>query len=287
MQTQSVIHSPGSRLWLPGGRRKGRIVRAAPSMVGNAVSPAARRRGDEVTPVTIFGANLIMWLRADQFDGTTWTDQSSRGEHWTEATNPPSLVASNAAFNNKPTVSFGGTNEFLAPSTSFASPASSEITLWGIWAVDNDPGTSLPATRGAPISQWGSWSGGTTSNFYPFTNGTCYMGPGSTGRKTLVDPVTSALDVMHLCKFISKAGEFTFAINGTQESTTGSNSFGWQTTNPYIGRDDLSTSDHYYQGDISEIVMIDTASPTAAQKTAFINYVNARYDTSWATHTTV
>ncbi|HXH18411.1 MAG TPA: Calx-beta domain-containing protein [Chitinophagales bacterium] len=63
-----------------------------------------------------------LWLRADAITGvadggsvTTWSDQSGNGNDFTQSTasKKPTYTQSNSNFNNKPTVNFDGTSDFL------------------------------------------------------------------------------------------------------------------------------------------------------------------------------
>lgn len=78
--------------------------------------------GSVVSPQTIFGSSLKLWLRSDlgiTLNGSNvsaWDDQSGNGNHVTQATpaNQPAYNASDAAYANRPTVEATLTTHYLA-----------------------------------------------------------------------------------------------------------------------------------------------------------------------------
>jgi hypothetical protein len=84
-----------------------------------------RRRGKAVTPVTIFGASLLQWVRADlgvTVDGSdnvsAWADQSGNGHDYAQATagSRPAFSATGGP-DGKPTITGDGSADWLENTT--------------------------------------------------------------------------------------------------------------------------------------------------------------------------
>lgn len=93
--------------------------------------------GDD-TPLTICGADLLQWCRADlgltigaSFD---WQDQGPGNKDYTNATaaNGPSLTATDATLSNLPTLTFNGTSQGCTSPLQLPAPGTSPTFLWMI-----------------------------------------------------------------------------------------------------------------------------------------------------------
>lgn len=90
----------------------------APPQYGTFPSDSAA----PATPLTILGADVFQWVRADlgvTLNGATvsaWADQSGNARDWTQgaAASQPTFVASDARFSGKPSIEFDGTDDSFA-----------------------------------------------------------------------------------------------------------------------------------------------------------------------------
>lgn len=99
--------------------------------------PAAVAAAAAVTPLTIFGANLLQWVRSDL--GITigtgvsaWADQSGNGKHYTQAVGAaqPSYSAIDATLNNRPSLTFDGVTQSLTSSLTLPAPGTTPTFIW-------------------------------------------------------------------------------------------------------------------------------------------------------------
>ncbi len=226
------------------------------------------------TPLTILGASLSVWLRADAsaitLDGSnvaTWSDQSGNGRHATQATGAarPLYVASAASLNNQPAVYFGG--EAAADYLTFSAfPAMTEADAWAVLVSDADP-------AGA-VNDCGLWYLGTdvNSDTHPYVDGVIYEGAFSTARKTAGNP-TPSLATKHFYLVRSKASAFSVEVNGGVLHGPVANTFA-QTATPMLGRG--ANAVIFHKGHIAEFGICSTQM-TAGQLAELEAYVTTRY----------
>lgn len=115
---------------------------------GSAAESAIAAFEAEWAPAYVFDAHLVD--DAGFTDGQAITGITNRGDAggtWAEATNKPIYVASNAAFNDLPTVQFDGVNDKLQSSaTTTVTSATSPLShIWFMIAAWHDtlPGTTV------------------------------------------------------------------------------------------------------------------------------------------------
>lgn len=113
---------------------------------------------------------------------------------------------------------------------------------------------------------------------YPWTDGTLYSDWGSATRHNCGNP-TPSLAACALINIVSRAGEWTIRINGTQLYTTASNTVQWSST-PAIGRETSGFGDVYFDGDLFEAVGYSTAR-TSGERADIVADLAAIYDQSW------
>lgn len=165
----------------------------------------------EWTPFDI--PTLLAWYRADTLtesggNVTQWTDKYSGGYHLAGASNKPAYLSSVAAINNKPAVSFDGTNTEALINTSM--PLSDGIRIYLVMQetaqVNNatifDTGTVADDMRlrmvGTPSDDLGLFSGAvfnggqniTVSTWFKF--GALFNGASSAMYYGGVDPTGNA-----------------------------------------------------------------------------------------------
>lgn len=228
------------------------------------------------TPAHVSG--LVLWLRGDRglftdTAGTTpvatagdavalWKDQSGLGNNYSQSTSGNRPAWQTSVVNSQHIVRFDGSNDTLT------GPSFSSLTAGEIFAVvknDTDPPV---------IAKSGLWEFGTDANpsHYPFTDSIIYDSFGTTARKKTVNPAP-ALTSPRLYNVVSRSGEWTSFLDGTQIFTTATNTVGFPTTT-YIGSN--PTPDRFLDGDIAEVILYNKKL-SAAEKTNVKAYIAARY----------
>jgi hypothetical protein len=169
-----------------------------------------------------------------------WYDQSGNTNTATQATtaNMPKIYDGTTGVvteNGKPAVFFE------ADIMNFTLPSMTEGEVFRVLRAANDPSTSS-AEGGGDVLGTG-WNAGANSH-YPYTNGNIYDSTGRNARLSF-NP-TANVAQQHLLNVLSKTGEWTARINGTQEHTTFSNTVGFRTSNSFgqVGTAELK---HHYQ----------------------------------------
>lgn len=132
----------------------------------------------------------------------------------------------------------------------------------------NDPAVSTATCLGV-LSSFGTGSGQNT--LYPFTNGDVHDTFGSNVRQATGNP-TQNLTAWHLYEVLTKSGEWTSWINGTQHFTTASNTVDWPTTLS-IGVD---PSTNHFLGELEEIALY-SRDLTGSEITALKDYFADKY----------
>jgi hypothetical protein len=169
----------------------------------------------------------------------TWYDQASTNDATqTNTASQPKIydsVTGVVTENGKPAVFFE------ADIMDFTLPAMTEGEVFRVLRSANDPSTSASEAGGDVLGT--GWNSGANSH-YPWTNGTIYDSTGRNSRLSF-NP-TANLAQQHLLNILSKSGEWTARINGTQEYTTASNTVGFRTSNSF-GQAGTALLKHHYQ----------------------------------------
>jgi len=138
--------------------------------------------------------------------------------------------------------------------------------------IANDP----PATSAK--SGLGEFGDDLNVSHFPFTNGVVYCDWGTDTRKTTVDP-TPSLTGISLLNVVSKSGEWTLRLNGTEIYTTASNNVVYSAT-PKVGKEVSGFGDVFLDGHLFEIVFFPTVR-TAGERDTIENDLGAVYGQSW------
>lgn len=147
-------------------------------------------------------------------------------------------------------------------------PNASALTAGHMFLVilaRNDPGVLGRATP------WRIGTDGTNPDLYPFTSGTIFCGAGSTARKSIANPAAS-LTSWRVFEVISTSSEFTVLLDGTQLSTTATNTVGFHTQIELGSGPGGGT----YDGQIAG-VYICSAKLSAPDRADMVDYLNTRF----------
>jgi hypothetical protein len=112
---------------------------------------------------------------------------------------------------------------------------------------------------------------GSSTNYYPFTDGGVYMAFLCTARKTCGNPALD-LTTPHILNMRSASNSWTLDINITQQYTTATNTV-LATKVPKIGGRGVGAS---YDGFISEVIMFNRVL-TATERTQVKNYLKPKW----------
>lgn len=230
------------------------------------VNPFAFGTGGGFAPSIFDGmTDLELWLPSDritpQSDDTAlvqWDDFSGNANHGVQATSGFRAKYRTNIHGSLPALQFIADNsnwyEFPDFLTGFTE---GEVYLVGQLVAD-------PPASGGRSGLWymGSAVGGSVNTHFPFTDGVIYDQFGTDTRKTTVNP-TPSLTSKFIYNVVSKSGEWTSRLNGTQIFTTATNTVGWSTV-PRIGQGSSSFS---YDGYIFEIAVL-SVERTSLERTA-------------------
>jgi len=231
---------------------RGRVVRPS---AGSAPAPPS-------SPLTILGAAVLAFHRADVGNGASWTDQNGNDRHYTQGTgaNQPALNATGGP-NSTPILTFDGANDFMQ-ATGFALP---------------DPGTT-PTLIYMVLRQNATWTA--TRKIFGDSAGfrlVCYqnattprlrMTAGVDGPENAAAP--EGTWVRMICYFSDTVGDY-LTIKGTTVTGTSCNSAAG--VDRQIG---ASAGILYASMSVAEITHVNRnlTAPELAQMDA---YVDARY----------
>jgi hypothetical protein len=193
---------------------------------------------------------LRAWLRPEALDAagladgdfiSTWPDHSGLGNSGTQ-TGAARPVYKTSQYNGRSVARLTPANNSFFTLPDVISDATAAEVFVAV-KINLDPPVST--------SNIGLWTFGsdTDPTCYPYTDGTIYDNFGTTLRKTTVNP-TPSLAAMRVYNVVSKAGEWTSFLDGTQLYTTATNTVGWTTT-PRLGQ----SVDRYLDGDIGEFIL--------------------------------
>lgn len=216
-------------------------------------------------------ADLELWIRASSLAGASdgnpvhpLTDISGNSRDAFQTvpdTAKQATYHATGGANNKPYLSFDGGDEYEVPNfmTGFAAGR-----LFIVERVQNDPALA-PATC---IGAWGVGGTGSDRNtLWPFTDGNIHDSFGTDVRRNTGNPSVS-LTSWRLYEVLSKPGEWTSWIDGTQHFTTASNTVTFSSI-PLLGRD---TGGNHFLGDLHEILFFgaDISSSVVTNVRAYI-----------------
>jgi len=174
----------------------------------------------------------------------TWYDQASTNDatQSTTANQPKIYVGTTGVVteNGKPTIYFDGFVQLGIGNFS-------SLTEGNAFFVAKST-TETPATDQQGSPHFFGTAG--QQNHYPYSNGIVYDSFGSTSRKSF-NPTTT-LTNLHLSNYLSTSAEWTVRMNGTEETTTSSNTVGFGSSR--FGNTSVYGMDHY----LSEYVLYDS-----------------------------
>lgn len=245
----------------------------SPAYVAQLQRPAA---GGAYDPAT--DTDAIRWYRVEGTVGTNASngaitnlvERKGIGYNFTNLTDLASgPIITNNYVNGKAAARSYGTNWLAMLNGSF-----SGVTEVHYFVVirGRDDGTG----------QNGFWhhnGSGASTPYYPFSDGDIYSTLGTDTRKNVGNPA-AALDTWRLAEFISKSGEYTFKIDGTQISTTGVNTVGFDTGSVEILFGVSAVESAQWNGDIAEIIVRD-AEATGSTLTDIRTYFDTEYNLSY------
>lgn len=221
---------------------------------------------------TVFHDDGIIFPFPPASDGQNiarWEDLSGNGNHVTQSTDAARPIwRLTGGPNGKGAVEMNGSSMFFNVPNVFSGLTSGEVFI--VIKIDTDPPTAVAS---------GIWKFGTETLFddhYPFEDGTIYMGWGTNLRKTTVNP-TPALTSWRLYNVKSTSTEYTTWLDGTELSTTGTNTVAF-TTAPLLGK--TATGGSFLDGVIAEMLIVD--SITALEKIALKVYFAREYSLTLA-----
>lgn len=229
-----------------------------------------------VSPRTIAGSKLALWLRADRgitgsSNVSTWADQSGNGRDFTQGTlsKRPDFTA--AIIGGKPAIYFNGTSDIL-DGPSFATIAAiGSAEMHAVMLRAEDPPTALNGYGGT----WRLGSPTATEDFYPNSaDGKIYAGFMSSARKsTNVVKGAAYFEEPRIVSCLSAAGEWTMWLDGTQEYTTATNTVAGSTS--AIGGAPETPGVRMY-GWIAEVIIFAPVL-TSGERAAVLDYLGGRY----------
>jgi hypothetical protein len=198
--------------------------------------------------------DLALWISALHQSGATdsnpvypLTDFSGNSRDGTQTspdTTKQCTYHSSGGANGQPYLSFDGNDAYELPNFLTGYTAAH---VFIVVKETNDPAVSTASCLG-PCAHFGTGAGGNT--LYPFTNGVIHDCFGSTTRHDTGNP-TPSLASWRLYEILTKSGEWTSWIDGTQHFTTASNTMGFP-TNPLIAGDGAG---NFFVGDLEEIML--------------------------------
>jgi hypothetical protein len=167
-------------------------------------------------------------------------------------------------------VQFTTAGEWLSIAAFLGSATEAEV--YAVVKADEDP-ASL-ASRG------GLWSFGSLDGqrqFYPFTDGQIFETFGTNPRKTVGNPA-ALLTSWRRYHIVSRSGEFTARIDGTQVFTTSSNVAGFLGTGSYHLGSATGSTTHIFTGRLAELIVYTTYD--ASRRTVVDAYQRAHFSLS-------
>jgi hypothetical protein len=236
-------------------------------------------------------ANLALWLRGDQLttsgtNVTQWLDQSGQGNDTSTVGGAPQFVASAAAFNNQPVVTFSG-NYFRINQNLL--PANNDVTIFSVArsnvgaAADNLNANRVWSTNINSSSSSTLMAVGQNTNQVNYSR--------RTDATTLAHVATGAV-IDTARPFISvfaqgtSTNQFAHWVNGVITNQTGSFTFPGSESGPnthfWVGAQ-AGGAERFWAGDIGEVIVFDRQL-SAVEISGVNQYLAQRYGLSRLTN---
>ena len=233
--------------------------------------------GGAVTyPTDISGCKL--WLKADSLslnDGdavTTWTDSSGNARDATQATAGLKPIYKTNVINGQPVIRFDGTDDRLV--TSSVAVAGGAFSAFIVLKFASTSGAQYPLFNGDNVAGngWALESGaGTAGKRGVLYRGNAISDDGTTSTITELWSVTR-----------TSAPSLNFYLNGTITSIAADASALTAPTNKVVVGGDSGGSAGFFNGDIAEIIIFDSALSTGNRQ-AIESYLAGKYSISGPT----
>jgi len=210
--------------------------------------------GVQVPITTGLLLNLDAWdlgdTYADAAEVTTWAART--GANWTGVGASGKPLYDENGINGNPCIQIeDAKTQYMESATEFM-VGKTEGEIFLVVQAANDP-----AANQNDSGLWG-WNTADFSVHFPFTNGQLYENFGRANRVATGNPTDPLDSPVIPYNVISKSGEWTVNINGTQHYTTGTNtvSFATASANHRVGRAHSATDNFF--GRISQVLVYDT-----------------------------
>lgn len=184
--------------------------------LGLGSTPAATFPPTNLANLTVWysGSNVVLGSGGKV---AQWSDRSGHGNHATQPTVANQIPYEAAGINGRPCLHSNAFGQLVFPDLHTLVAGH----LFAVIQCDHDP--SGPDASGTDGQIWSLGTGANT--YHPFSDGFIYESAMTTVRKNGISHGTS-LAQPHIYEIISRAGEFSVLINGTQVFTTPTNTFG-------------------------------------------------------------
>lgn len=245
--------------------------------VAISVSEIQSGAGPLWTPAAL-GSTLEAWWEAglgvtlDTGRVSGWADQKN-AHHWTQTTAGKRPVVEAGIFGEQPGIRFTAANgERLNLMAGALISGLAAVHAFLVIKLAADP----PAANADGL--WG-FSGGNATRF-PFSDGTIYDNFATNSRKAAGNP-TPSLAAAHCYEVVSASGEWTNRLDGTQLTTTATNTVAWSAARQTIGADEGATSTYHLDGHVGAL-LIANAKLTGADLTNMRGYLTRKYGVTFA-----
>lgn len=236
--------------------------------------PAFALHGRPGNRFPYLGSQLALRLRGDRvtLNGSTvsqWTDLSGNGRHYSQgvASRQPTWAAS--AINGRAGLTFDGSNNILTGTAFTALSGVGSAEVFVVMQLAADP----PAAGFGGCWQIGSAAA--FSDLVPYSvDGKTYCGIFSTTRQTVGALGAGFYASPRIVSAYSAASDWRFFVDGTQQYSTGTNTYGVGTTTAIGGDPDESAI--RLAGTIAE-VLVFAPKLSGTQRRAVLAYLGARY----------
>ena len=209
-------------------------------------------------------ATLKLWLKGDSNTGadgsviTTWADQSGLGNNAT-AVNGPTVKAAN--LNGLNTVQFTAVSQQYFTLPNMLSGFTAGSVIFVVKLLSDPPASNLTDSG---VTKFGADTSLNGNNNYAWKgDNVIYDDFGSTTRTTIGDPATN-LAAWHMSSFHAASNDKRMYINATSFFTTASNSVGWRSPQPMIGKGARTGGgENYLDGWLAELIFVNEALSTS------------------------
>jgi hypothetical protein len=230
--------------------------------------------GGTFDPTTIAG--LKLWLKADSLalaDGAavaTWPDQSGNGNNFAQGTGANQPIFKTAIVNSKPVVRFDGINDLLVCTASLIGTSSSFYTVIAV--------CNLASISAGPHNYFSSGVAGLNYSVQlrrDTSNLSYYHNDGGSGVPAQ-ETGGVATGVWNVISADWNGSNIHLWRNGTLKATVGSTTQLGFGTNNAVGAFDPAISGQYWDGDIAEVLIYNSAL-SATDRVNVENYLGAKY----------